>query len=32
MGQRFEHAIWDRAQLTKVLNQPGSKIMEGVKE
>lgn len=32
MGQRFEHAIWDRSQLTKVLNQPGSKIMEGVKE
>ena len=32
MGQRFEHAIWDRSQLTKVLNKPGSKIMEGVKE
>ena len=32
MGQRFEHAIWDRSQLTKVLNRPGSKIMEGVKE
>lgn len=32
MGQRFEHAVWDRTKLTKVLNQPGSKIMEGVKE
>ncbi len=32
MGQRFEHAVWDRTLLTKVLNQPGSKIMEGVKE
>jgi NADH-quinone oxidoreductase subunit I len=32
MGQHFEHAIWDRSQLTKVLNKPGSKIMEGVKE
>jgi NADH-quinone oxidoreductase subunit I len=32
MGQKFEHAVWDRTQLTKVLNKPGSKIMEGVKE
>jgi NADH-quinone oxidoreductase subunit I len=32
MGQHFEHAYWDRSKLTKVLNQPGSKIMEGVKE
>ncbi len=32
MGQKFEHAHWDRTTLTKVLNQPGSKIMEGVKE
>jgi NADH-quinone oxidoreductase subunit I len=32
MGQKFEHAVWDRSKLTKVLNQPGSKIMEGVKE
>lgn len=32
MGQKFEHAIWDRSELTKVLNQPGSKIMEGIKE
>jgi len=32
MGQKFEHAHWDRASMTKVLNQPGSKIMDGVKE
>lgn len=32
MGQKFEHAVWDRSKLTKVLNQPGSKIMEGVKD
>jgi NADH-quinone oxidoreductase subunit I len=32
MGQKFEHAHWDRTTLTKVLNQPGSKIMEGIKE
>lgn len=32
MGQKFEHSVWNRSELTKVLNQPGSKIMEGVKE
>jgi len=32
MGQKFEHAVWDRAKLTKVLNQPGSVIAAGVKE
>lgn len=32
MGQKFEHAVWDRSKLTKVLNQPDSKIMEGVKD
>jgi len=32
MGQKFEHAVWDRSELTKVLNQPGSKISEGIKE
>jgi NADH-quinone oxidoreductase subunit I len=32
MGQNFEHAVWDRSKLTKVLNMPGSKIAEGVKE
>jgi len=32
MGQKFEHAVWDRSLLNKVLNQPGSKIQEGIKE
>lgn len=32
MGQNFEHAVWDRSALTKVLNKPGSVIMEGVKD
>lgn len=32
MSQKFEHAVWDRSTLTKVLNQPGSSIMEGVKD
>jgi NADH-quinone oxidoreductase subunit I len=32
MGQKFEHAVWDRSLLTKVLNQSGSKIQEDVKE
>lgn len=30
MDQAFEHSVFDRSRLTKVLNQPGSKIMEGV--
>jgi len=30
MAQTFEHSVFDRNQLTKVLNQPGSKIMDGV--
>ena len=30
MVQTFEHSVFDRNQLTKVLNNPGSKIMEGV--
>lgn len=32
MDQTFEHAVWDRSTLTKVLNKPGSKVMDGVKE
>jgi len=32
MAQNFEHAVWDRTTLTKVLNKPDSKIMEGVKD
>ncbi len=30
MAQTFEHSVFDRAELTKVLNKPGSKIMDGV--
>lgn len=30
MSNAFEHSVYDRRQLTKVLNKPGSKIMEGV--
>ncbi|MCI0523508.1 MAG: 4Fe-4S binding protein [Bacteroidales bacterium] len=29
-SQEFEHAVFDRKKLTKVLNQPGSKLMKGV--
>jgi NADH-quinone oxidoreductase subunit I len=32
MGQKFEHAVWDRSKLIKVLNQPGSQIMQDIKE
>lgn len=28
MGQDFEHAMFDRSKLTKVLNKPGSKLEE----
>lgn len=27
---KFEHSVYDRSQLTKVLNLPGSKIREGI--
>lgn len=30
MAQTFEHSVFDRAKLTKTLNEPGSKLMEGV--
>ncbi|MFZ9661642.1 MAG: 4Fe-4S binding protein [Chitinophagaceae bacterium] len=30
MAQTFEHSVFDRSQLTKVLNKPGSKLQEGV--
>jgi NADH-quinone oxidoreductase subunit I len=30
MSNAFEHSVYDRRLLTKVLNKPGSKIMEGV--
>jgi NADH-quinone oxidoreductase subunit I len=29
-SQKFEHAVFDRSKLTKVLNKPGSKLMKGV--
>ena len=31
-GQKFEHAVFDRAKLTKILNQPGSSILKGIEE
>lgn len=31
MAQTYEHSVFDRSELTKVLNKPGSKIMQGVK-
>lgn len=30
MGQNFEHAVFDRSELTKVLNEPGSGLEKGV--
>ena len=30
MAQSFEHSVYDRSKLTKVLNKPGSKLEEGV--
>ena len=30
MAQTFEHSVFDRNSLTKILNNPGSKIMEGI--
>ena len=30
MAQTFEHSVFDRSELTKILNNPGSKIMDGV--
>jgi len=30
MAQTFEHSVFNRNDLTKILNNPGSKIMEGV--
>jgi NADH-quinone oxidoreductase subunit I len=31
-SQEFEHAVFDRHNLTKVLNKPGSVIKKGIKE
>jgi NADH-quinone oxidoreductase subunit I len=30
MDQKFEHSVFDRGQLTKVLNAPGSKLKAGI--
>jgi len=30
MANTFEHSVYDKSQLTKILNAPGSKLMEGV--
>jgi NADH-quinone oxidoreductase subunit I len=30
MDQTFEHAVFDRVKLTKILNKPGSVLMKGV--
>jgi NADH-quinone oxidoreductase subunit I len=32
MAQTFESSVYDRSQLTKVLNKPGSKVHPDVKE
>ena len=31
-GQEFEHAVFDRTHLTKILNQPGSSIVKSIEE
>ncbi|HNW72336.1 MAG: 4Fe-4S binding protein [Bacteroidales bacterium] len=31
-GQEFEHAVFDRTKLTKILNQPGSSIIKDIAE
>ena len=31
-GQEFEHAVFDRAKLTKILNKPGSSILKDIVE
>lgn len=30
MAPNFEHSVFDRSKLTKILNKPGSKIREGI--
>ena len=30
MAQTFEHSVYDRSQLTRILNKPDSKLQEGV--
>ena len=31
-GQKFEHAVFDRRELTKVLNKPGSVLTKEINE
>lgn len=31
-GQQFEHAVFDRSRLTKILNKPGSSIIKDIAE
>lgn len=31
-GQEFEHAVFDRSKLTKILNKPGSSIIKDITE
>ena len=30
MGQEFEHSVFDKSKLKKILNKPGSKLKDGV--
>ena len=30
MGQNFEHSVYEKKYLKKILDKPGSKLMEGV--
>ncbi len=32
MAQTFENSVFDKKQLKKILNKPGSKLMEGIEE
>ena len=32
MGQNFEHSVYDKKQLKKILNKENSRLMEGVEE
>ena len=32
MGNNFEHSVFDKKHLNKILNKPNSKLMEGVEE
>lgn len=32
MGHNFEHSVYDKKQLRKILNKPNSKLMEGIED